>query len=90
MLAKVIYELTGVSKYDFINDNGERVSGCKINYNLATDSENVKGVKPITVSVDMKYFDQFAGCKFPVRANITLDVSDLSRRPSITNIEVIR
>lgn len=80
----------GVSKYDFTNDNGERVAGCKVNSLYNNVSDNKLGAGITTINLDISKFDMFSKVtKFPIECVISFDIYDFNKKPVIKDIRFI-
>ena len=83
--------VTGLSKYDFLNDNKEHVSGCKINISFVSRFESKLGSSISTLNFPIDKFDQFTAVqKFPVLCEVDFDVEDWNKRPIIYDIRLIK
>lgn len=53
------YIITCATKYDFVNDKGEKVQGCKISYfDRKEDGSSIKGYPALNVNADVKIWDK--------------------------------
>ena len=86
----ILYEkkvdVLGVSKYDFTNDNGEVIRGCKLQVLSTSNSDNVIGSVVDTLNVDFNFYEKFVYAKFPCKCNIKFSIPNLTRKPVIEDI----
>lgn len=93
MKDEILYEkkvdVLGVSKYEFNNDNGDLIRGCKLQILSLSNSDNVVGSMVSTLNVDFSLYDKFIYAKFPCKCSIKFSVPDLTKRPHIESINLI-
>lgn len=81
-----------VSRYDFtVQDTGEVLKGSKVTY-LAKSSINdtdAVGYKCNTCNLPYETFNKFVGVKFPVKCEIEIEITDINKKPKVTNITLL-
>ena len=91
MKVDVIVNISGVSRYDFTDeDSGEKITGCKLMYNIDLNDNDRLGSKQVSLNSDYKTFELFKGCSFPCKAKLTLDLTDLSKKPTLLDVSLVR
>ncbi|MGN0973153.1 MAG: hypothetical protein ACI4OT_00260 [Bacilli bacterium] len=93
MLVDVNLKICGLSRYNFVDEETKRsIQGCKLNYYIMQAGENSVGLKMLSVTVDYEVFEKFAGIDFtnPVDVRMKLDLSDLTKKPKVVSVDLLR
>lgn len=90
MKSNVTIDVVGCRKIDFTSDSGDVIKMTKLTYNVASTDNNVMGIRTLEINTPYETFDKFVGVKFPVKVQLTLDLSDLTKKPIVEKVEVMK